>query len=99
MTLYLRNRLCPCARCRVRGLTGAAFLITLGVLFLLDNYDIFNFDNTWPVLLIVIGVLIFAGRNASTEGHVQPFGIGGQGTPMASGQNDPMPGAGPEVKS
>ena len=71
MTLYIRNRACRCARCRAKGLMGGAILVTLGILFLLEENRIARFDDTWPVLLIVIGLLVFASRTASTEGHVQ----------------------------
>lgn len=73
MAVYMRNRRCGCARCRAHGLMGAAVLITLGVLFLLDSNRIVRFDQTWPVLLLVIGTLIFFSRTASTENHVQPY--------------------------
>lgn len=76
---------------------GAAILITLGMLFLFDNYGIFYFDNTWPVLLIVLGVLTFAGHNASMEGHIQPYGIGSQSSSVNREQNDPRQSS-PEVK-
>jgi hypothetical protein len=49
---------------------GPAILITLGVLFLLDQMWMVRFHETFPVLLIVIGVLMYLGRSASTEGHV-----------------------------
>ena len=78
---------------------GGAILITLGVLFLLEEYNISPFDNTWPVLLIVIGLLSFASRNASTEGHIQPYGLGDQPPPVRRGEHDPGQGSsGPEVK-
>src|SRR5260370_31962168 len=32
-------------------------LITLGVLFALNNFTPYSFDKTWPVLLIVFGLL------------------------------------------
>lgn len=44
---------------------GAIVLIGLGILFLLDSFDLFRFDwfsRTWPVILIVIGVWIFIRR-------------------------------------
>lgn len=82
MSVYVRNRNCGCHRCRARGLTGAAVLITLGILFLLDNFQITDFDHVWPVVLIVIGLTILASRSASTEGHIQP---NGQPLPMQSG--------------
>lgn len=62
---------CNCARCRIRGLTGPAVLITIGVLFLVDrsNWD-WGFHRTWPIILLVIGVIKLAEAMASTEGHV-----------------------------
>jgi Domain of unknown function (DUF5668) len=107
MAIYVRNRSCPCPRCRLRGVMGGAILVTLGVLFLLNENNIVSFDKTFPVLLIVIGLLLFAGHNASTEGHIQPYWLGGQPPHVAPGQNDPrqpgagggQTGAGPEVKS
>ena len=72
MNGYFPNRTCQCARCRSRGLMGAAILITLGVLFLIDQFTYIRFDETFPVLLIVIGLMLYMGRSASIEGHVQP---------------------------
>jgi LiaI-LiaF-like transmembrane region len=39
-------------------MTGPLILITLGVLFLLNNLypDLFRFGRMWPVILIVIGL-------------------------------------------
>lgn len=73
MSIYVRNRACPCPRCRFGSLMGAGILITLGFLFLLDNYGLVDFDVSSPAILIVIGLLLFARHNASTEGHLQPF--------------------------
>ena len=72
MNGYVVNRTCPCARCRVRGLMGAAILVTLGILGLIHTMTRFDFIQVLPVLLIVIGLMLFAGRSASTEGHIQP---------------------------
>ena len=93
MNYYLRNRNCYCARCRTRGLTGAAILITLGVLFMLDQFRVVSFHTTAPVVLIVLGVFLLLSRTASSEGHVQPFGIGVQGAaPPPAGSQDPWAG-------
>lgn len=86
---YLRNRNCSCARCRCRGLMGAVILITLGVLFALQEYMYIRFERTWPVILVVIGICSLVGRTASTEGHVQPFGPGGPGAPPPASSQDP----------
>ncbi len=45
-----------------RGIVGATTLITLGVLFLLDEWTRYDFDRTWPLLLIAIGVALVASR-------------------------------------
>ena len=40
--------------CAVRG---PIMLITLGSLFALDSYGEFSFSRTWPILIIVLGVM------------------------------------------
>jgi hypothetical protein len=47
---------CGCGRCTVGAITGPLMLITLGVLFALDQTGRFSFTETWPVLLIVYGL-------------------------------------------
>ena len=71
MDNYRGNPRCGCARCRMAGVMGPAVLITLGVLFLVDNLDIGNlgFHSTWPLLLIVIGIVKVLQYTAPTEGH------------------------------
>jgi hypothetical protein len=51
---------------------GAAVLITLGVLFLMESYNVISFDRSFPVLLLVIGCVLLISRTGSTEGHIQP---------------------------
>lgn len=36
---------------------GPIILITLGTLFAVDHFGSFTFDRTWPILIIVIGLL------------------------------------------
>ncbi len=62
---------CTCERCRTRGLMGPAILVTLGVLLLMGELRVVSFDYTWPVLLIVIGVVKVLQSNASLAGHQQ----------------------------
>ena len=63
---------CACPQCTIRGLMGPAAIITVGVLFLLDQMrgGVFSFWNTCPVILIVLGIISLASAAASTEGHV-----------------------------
>src|SRR5580765_1065658 len=86
MTPYIRNRNCQCVRCRAHGLMGAAVLITLGVLFLLESYNVVPFGQSVPVLLLVIGCMLLVARTGSTEGHVQPGWIQGPTAPPPAQQ-------------
>jgi hypothetical protein len=51
---------------------GPAILVTLGILFLLDQMrgGYFDFRSTWPVILIVIGAISLASSLASADGHI-----------------------------
>jgi hypothetical protein len=73
---YHKNRSCSCARCRCSGYMGPAVLITLGVLFLIDQVSPVGFHQTWPILLIVIGVVKVMQWNSPSSGHVEPGYIG-----------------------
>ena len=73
---------------------GPAVLITLGVLFLLDQMvHIYwmEFGRTWPALLIVIGLIMFLQHNAPAAGHV-PRGYMAvpSAQPMAQWQQQPQ---------
>jgi hypothetical protein len=41
----------------IRAIRGPVIMITVGVLFALDEFDIVNFKKTWPAILIVVGIL------------------------------------------
>jgi len=47
----------------VRAIRGPITLITVGVLFALNNFTPFQFHQTWPVLLIVFGLLSLVRRS------------------------------------
>src|SRR5580698_8590484 len=49
----------------IRAIRGPITLITLGVLFALQNFTRYGFDQTWPVLLIVFGLLSLMQRGAA----------------------------------
>jgi len=51
---------------------GPTIIVTIGVLFLLQQMrgGFFDFGNTYPVILIVIGLISLASALASSEGHV-----------------------------
>jgi Domain of unknown function (DUF5668) len=47
----------------IRAARGPVTLIVLGALFAADHLTRFGFHQTWPVLLIVYGLLSLAGRD------------------------------------
>jgi hypothetical protein len=66
---------CRCQSCTIRGMMGPAILITLGILFLVDQAQHgsrFSFGQTWPVLLLVIGLILLASSLAPRDGHIDP---------------------------
>jgi hypothetical protein len=59
-------------RSRIRSLRGPVTLITLGTLFALQNFTPYGFDQTWPVLLIVFGLLSLLGRSVTAQPPAAP---------------------------
>lgn len=86
---------CRCQCCAIRSLTGPAVLITVGVLFLLHQLHggYFDFGNTWPLILVVIGLLHLASAIAPREGHIDAQA----GTAVPTVPPPPPAGAPPPV--
>jgi len=86
---------CSCRRCTIRSLIGPAIIITIGLLFLLSEMrgGDFDFSNTYPVILIVIGAISLAAALAPTDGHV--FSSVAPPPPPASGSTPPQAPASP----
>ena len=60
----------------IHAVRGPIILITVGILFALDNFTPYGFHQTWPVILIVVGVLTMLARASrpgsapgSSSGH------------------------------
>jgi hypothetical protein len=87
MDNYQPNQTCYCSRCRSRGLMGPAVLITLGVLFMLSEFGVVGFHNTWPILLIVIGLVKALAGNLDTSGHIDVIAPAPPAAPPAPTQN------------
>ncbi len=60
---------CQCARCRTRRIMGPAMMLTVGFLFLIETLHGPRFHQTWPVILLVVGVIKLLQGSASLEGH------------------------------
>lgn len=58
----------------IRAIRGPILLITLGVILAIDHFGPVGFSRTWPVLIIVIGLMkllerSFAARPVSETGQ------------------------------
>ena len=94
------SRGCPCDRCSMRGLMGPAILVTLGALFLLDNWSRISFHQTWPLILVVIGVIKVLQSNASTAGHRDSLPPATTGAaPPSAGSQSSLPASGSQPGS
>jgi hypothetical protein len=51
---------------------GPIILITVGVLFALNNFTQYRFDQTWPIILIVFGLLTLLRRGTYRARPDQP---------------------------
>jgi LiaI-LiaF-like transmembrane region len=63
---------CGCQCCTINSLMGPVIITTLGILFLLSELhgDYLSFSNTWPVILVVAGLVKLASALAPRTGHV-----------------------------
>jgi hypothetical protein len=58
----------------IRAIRGPITLITVGVLFALNNFTQYRFGKTWPVILIVFGLLSLLRRGTEPEYVAPPPG-------------------------
>lgn len=58
----------------LRALRGPVLLIALGILLLLSQLNVASFGLTWPILLIVAGLMILVERSMRPEGPMTPGG-------------------------
>ena len=73
MDNYIRNRYCACMRCKMNDMMGPAVLVTVGTMWLLNNFFHEREMTFVAVLLIVIGGVKMLQSSASTDGHQQPL--------------------------
>jgi Domain of unknown function (DUF5668)/B-box zinc finger len=62
---------CYCERCRTRGLMWPSILVTVGFLSLLEEFTRFDWNRTWPVVVLIIGIVMLLRSNASWQGHAE----------------------------
>lgn len=71
----------------IRRLRGPAFLLLVGVLALLNQADILTWGKSWPLYLILAGVLLLAERAALEAGGPPMQAAPYQGMPYAGAGN------------
>lgn len=57
-----------------QAIRGPILLITIGVLFAMHQAGVLHFSRTWPLIIIVIGVLKLIERMAMPQSPVPPAG-------------------------
>jgi hypothetical protein len=62
----------PQSNTLLRAITGPIILITVGVLFVFDRFTAFRISETWPVLLIVVGLLGLLRGGGRRRGYYSP---------------------------
>lgn len=66
----------------IRRLRGPLFLLLLGVIALLNQADILEWQKSWPLFFILLGVLKLAERAAfAIDGEMPPFPLPYAGQP------------------
>jgi hypothetical protein len=68
-----RKEAMRCQSTLAHAVRGPVTLITVGVLFAFQNFTPYGFDKTWPVILIVFGLLTLVGRGMAPVPPVAPY--------------------------
>jgi hypothetical protein len=74
----------------IRRLRGPAVLLLIGVMALLSQANILGWGQSWPLILILIGLLLLAERAALAAGGYPPP----PGTPCPNAAQGPQPTTG-----
>jgi len=79
----------------IRRLRGPAVLLLIGVMALLSQANILGWGQSWPLILILIGLLLLAERAAlATGGYPPPPGAPWPNAAQGTGHGpQPTPGA------
>jgi hypothetical protein len=83
----------------VQAVRGPLIMITIGVLFAFDRFTEFRFSQTWPVLLIVVGLLrLVGGPRRRYRDYYQPPAGAPQVAPIHDHPPQNMPPARPSPR-
>ncbi len=74
----------------VRALQSSVWIVLVGILFLLDTLNILSWGRSWPLFIIVGGVMAFVQRSASAAA-VQQIPFPSYGSPTSQAPPAPVP--------
>jgi hypothetical protein len=74
----------------MQAVRGPLLLVTLGFLCTLHEADMLSFRYTWPVLIIMVGVLILIERAVAPPAPIPPNANPWAGYQKSSGWNQPQ---------
>ena len=77
-----------------RAARGAVWIVLVGVLFLLDSFGILSWGRSWPLFIILGGVMAFFERTTYTAAMPVQYGYGPPVAPV-----DPVPSTPPPSSS
>ena len=66
-----QRMVCHCVACTAISLMGPVILVTVGIMGMLGEFTNIGWGKSWPLLLIVIGVLKFLQISGSRVGHIE----------------------------
>lgn len=66
----------------LQAVRGPLMMITLGILLAIDHFGSYGFSRTWPLLVIVFGVLKLAERAVTPAEPYPPTMPQGGGNPL-----------------
>ena len=56
-----------------RALRGSVWVLLIGILFLLDSFDILSWGRSWPVIIIVAGLMAIFQRISYSSAMATPY--------------------------
>jgi hypothetical protein len=56
-----------------RALRGSVWIVLIGVLFLLDSFDIISWGHSWPIIIIVAGLMAIFQRASYSAAMAAPY--------------------------
>ncbi len=90
----------PAYRLRVyRALRGSIWVILVGVLFLLDSYNILSWSRSWPLFIVVGGLVAFLERSAFASAAQMTYSAAPSATDAPVAAATVPPAASPEVST